>query len=119
MTTPPELAQATVNFAALAQLPISLDMLAGAQAPIVVRSHLQVIPPGSCESDLLNRAIEIVAQQAAASAVNRAEWEDYPEIGEGDWRAVLAAMSQANPFPDRALFDAAYEYLAARATTED
>ncbi len=118
MTTP-DLAQATVDFAALAGLPISFDMLSGAQAPVVVRSHLQIVPPGSCESDLLNRAIEIVAQQAAASAVNRAEWKDYPEIGEGDWHIVLALLAQANPFPDRALFDAAYEYLAARTTMED
>lgn len=59
------------------------------------------------------KAIEIVARQALAEAVEDLAWEDYPEIGEHDWERVLDAAADLAQYPVGYL--AAYELLEARA----
>lgn len=63
-------------------------------------------------------AINVIARDALHRATEDApiaEWDDYPEIGEGDWDDVIAEISRITPAPDKAEFDAAYALLAMRA----
>jgi len=63
------------------------------------------------------RAIRIVAQHAihmaAADGGTCPMWEDYPEIGENDWYAVLEEVDKIAAAPDG--YEAAYALLEARA----
>ena len=34
-------------------------------------------------------AVEVVARMAMFNALDKIEWEDYPDIGEHDWQQVL------------------------------
>jgi len=60
-------------------------------------------------------AVDVVARWAVACLVDDSlEWEDYPDIGEGDFDDVRA---RANVIADCPSFDeyrAAYEFLVAR-----
>ena len=64
-------------------------------------------------------AITVVAREAIHHASSPhggpIEWEDWPDIGEDDWNAILteAARLAASPDPDE--FAAAYELLKMRA----
>ena len=66
-----------------------------------------------------SRAIKIIAQHAIHYACDGAgrppEWEDYPEIGEGDWLKVLAEVGTLTLAPDRNDFTLAHDLLEARA----
>ena len=68
---------------------------------------------------IADRAITTVAEQAIHEATRDGgrvpEWEDYPEIGENDWQAVLDRVDRMTWAPDQAKYDAAYALLAARA----
>jgi len=64
-----------------------------------------------------DRAIKTVAQRAihmaAADGGTCPMWEDYPEIGENDWFAVLEEVDKIAAAPDG--YEAAYAFLTARA----
>jgi hypothetical protein len=63
-----------------------------------------------------DRAIEVVAQQIARSAIrNWPEWGQYPEIGENEWFAVLDHLDRFVPIPDDDEFQRAYALLEKRA----
>jgi hypothetical protein len=61
-----------------------------------------------------SRAIAIIAAHAIHYATFP-EWEDYPEIGEGDWLKVLAEIDTLTLKPALADFNLAYDVLKARA----
>lgn len=63
------------------------------------------------------RAIEVVAQRILwLAARNWPEWEQYPEIGERDWYAVLDHIDRAVPALDNSdEFTRAYALLTKRA----
>jgi len=64
----------------------------------------------------LAEAIDVVARWALATfADDGIDWQDYPEIGEGDFAAVTvqAALIVTRPSVDE--YEAAYDFLAARA----
>lgn len=64
-------------------------------------------------------AIETVARGVLANAVETpVEWENYPEIGEGDWERVLAEVRQLAAHPSATDYDSAYQHLAERAEGE-
>ncbi len=49
----------------------------------------------------LDRAIEIQAQRILwLAARNWPQWEDSPDIGEGDWFAILDRIDRLAPPPD-------------------
>jgi hypothetical protein len=61
-------------------------------------------------------AIRIVAQEIAARAVRQwPQWEDFPEIGEDDWREVLSELDGPHQAPDPDLYLRAYSLLTERA----
>jgi hypothetical protein len=63
-------------------------------------------------------AIEIVAQQVIFSASaddGMVMWENYPEIGEDDWYAVLAQIALLAVPPRRDHYRDAYALLESRA----
>lgn len=66
---------------------------------------------------VLDAAVAIIAQQILARAADTAqhEWENYPEIGEADWDAVLAKVTDLAPFPEPDMYKDAYALLEARA----
>jgi hypothetical protein len=63
----------------------------------------------------LSEAIDIVARGALTKQAREAEWEDYPEIGENDWRAVCDRMDELANGPTGDEFEAAYQFLTERA----
>lgn len=71
--------------------------------------------------DQTREAISTVAHRVAARILATyeadVEWENYPDIGEGDWQRVVQQLSWLAGFVDRSdeEFDAAYEHLAKRA----
>lgn len=68
------------------------------------------------------RAIEIVAQQIISAACDDSaigvEWENYPEIGEDDWHAILVQIELVTTPPASTDYHAAYELLESRAEHE-
>jgi hypothetical protein len=67
----------------------------------------------------LQDALRTVAQHILADkAANALEWEEYPEIGQDDWFALCQTLNDLAPFPPTAVYNAAYEYLEARATPD-
>jgi len=68
--------------------------------------------------DRLAQAIDIMARHAIAYFSERGigdAWEFYPEIGENDWETIQERVIQLAPYPDRATYQAAYDYLTERA----
>lgn len=69
-------------------------------------------------------AIRIVARRVLANAVAvdpiAPEWENYPEIGEDDWAAVLADVRRLAERTDvqGEHYECAYRHLAGRANKE-
>jgi hypothetical protein len=66
----------------------------------------------------IQSAIAIVAEMAVARLILEADsqWENYPEIGEDDWREVEHQMLlRSASAPSDADFNRAYEFLTARA----
>lgn len=69
-------------------------------------------------------AIDTIARHALATHdgyVDMGErWEDYPELGDGDWSRVCAAAAalREDLIPEHDRYDAAYALLAARADKE-
>ena len=74
---------------------------------------------------MLFQATQIVARQALVNAAEDLQWEDYPDIGEGDWKqvqrqALLLAQGQMSSSPiaqnkAEAMYDEAITMLEARA----
>lgn len=65
-----------------------------------------------------DRAIQVVAKRILwLASRDYPEWEQYPEIGEDDWFAVLDHIDQANPplDGDDDEFSRAYALLTERA----
>lgn len=66
-----------------------------------------------------DRAITTVAEHAIHQATRDGgrcpEWEDYPDIGENDWHAVLQKIDRMTEAPERDKYEAAYALLALRA----
>jgi len=63
-------------------------------------------------------AINVIARQvlwAAADDEPLGWWENYPEIGEDDWSAVMNEISDLTPPPAPDVVEAAYELLKMRA----
>ncbi len=58
-------------------------------------------------------AIETAARLVLAEAAKGADSSDYPDIGERDWAAMVAKMTDLAPMPEQ--WREAYELLAARA----
>jgi len=68
--------------------------------------------------DRLAQAIDIAARHAIAYFSEREigdAWGLYPEIGENDWETIQERVIQLAPYPDRATYQAAYDYLTERA----
>lgn len=110
----PSLLDATVNFAAAVGIPLT----------ITLQSRRGVPGPGhqipeTTRVQLLDRAVDLVVRHATATAVTDVEWEDYPEIGEHDWQAVLTRLDRLHPFPPSGQYYAACGFLAARAAVSD
>lgn len=79
-------------------------------------------------TDPTKAAIETVARSVTEQMLGDAGqeisdlWDDYPEIGESDWQAVvwLVIWRARNGKPDEATFREAYEHLKGRAeATQD
>jgi len=67
-------------------------------------------------------AIDIVARHALIHLVEQHmsdDWDLYADIGEFDWEAVVEAARALVVEPSQAAYDAAYEFLAARAETTE
>lgn len=64
------------------------------------------------ETDALHT---VAAQILANAARNSPEWEDYPDIGEHDWFAILDILNAKAPDVPAPSFQAAYALLSARA----
>lgn len=65
-----------------------------------------------------DRAIEVVAKRILwLASRNHPEWEQYPEIGQGDWFAILNHIDNAVPQMDGDSdeFSRAYALLTERA----
>jgi hypothetical protein len=62
-------------------------------------------------------ARRILAQRIIAQAAERAaeDWEEWPELGEYDWDAVVCTIAEMAPWPDPKDVKVAYEMLAERA----
>lgn len=65
----------------------------------------------------LDKALTVIAQQVLAhlSEAAKYEWENYPEVGEFDWDAVLDKVADLASFPDADDYRTAYNLLATRA----
>ena len=67
------------------------------------------------------QAIQVVALQAIHMACvdggGCPQWEDFPEIGEGDWLDVLAEIDRETPA--QPAYFTAYDILEARANNDD
>lgn len=67
-------------------------------------------------------AFKIIAQDVISSAMRRFEedsWENYPDIGEEDWDAIIAmALNMTDP-PTSGEYESAYDFLEARAQKFD
>ncbi len=66
----------------------------------------------------LDEAITIVAEMLLSGVADDAqhEWENYPDIGENDWDAVITKAADLAPLPDADEYRQAYDLLSARAT---
>lgn len=66
------------------------------------------------------RIVRRVVRDAIEIQVAAFEWEDYPEIGESDWERVLdrAEEISSRAAPSNGEYEAAYKFLADRATDE-
>jgi len=66
-----------------------------------------------------DRAITTVAEHAIHAATRDGgvppAWEDYPDIAELDWLAVLQKVDRMTEAPDHDKYEAAYGFLALRA----
>lgn len=60
-----------------------------------------------------DEAVEVIARHILAQAAAEADWEDYPEIGQHDWDAIVRKVDQLAPIPAR--FGEALRILANRA----
>ena len=62
-------------------------------------------------------AIGVIAQHALANRSESVEdyWENYPEIGEQDWEAIVQHADELRGSPDDEDYREAYALLAARA----
>ena len=58
----------------------------------------------------VTEAVDVVARWALSLS-----WEDFPEIGEHDWDAIAARAAAIVDCPSVDEYEAAYEFLAARA----
>lgn len=64
-------------------------------------------------------AIDIIALHALANRAESIEdaWENYPEISEGDWKAVVARADELLTYPSDEEYTDAYVLLTTRAET--
>jgi hypothetical protein len=62
-------------------------------------------------------AVDVIARHILARAAVAAEcdWDEYPEVGETDWNAVLDRVVFLAPYPDEAELTEATAVLEARA----
>ena len=69
--------------------------------------------------DRVKVAIETIARDVLAKGTRGGwlddEWENYPEIGEHDWKAVVETAQRIAGQVDPEQYAAAYEFLAERA----
>jgi hypothetical protein len=75
--------------------------------------------------DRVTEARLIVAKRVISNALDAdypmaPEWSNYPEVGEADWAAVaqFIATHRAHLVPTDEEFEAAYDFLDARADAE-
>ena len=66
----------------------------------------------------LAEAIDVVARWIIAFQALNVEWGDYPEIGEHDWGTVIDRLDELADSPGTDEYEAAYDFLAARADGE-
>jgi len=66
----------------------------------------------------LAEAVDIVARWIIAYQARNVDWSDSPEIGEDDWDTVRDRIAELTEGPAADEFDAAYDYLAARANKD-
>jgi hypothetical protein len=64
-------------------------------------------------------AVRVVARRVVAAAVGGTpvEWRNYPDVGEDDWKAVMAVADRiaAQHDPQGEHYDSAYRLLTQRA----
>lgn len=76
------------------------------------------------ENPVVADAIDVVARKVLHDVQTNPEnfvefWEDYPNIGEDDWERVVDRIVHLAQPVYTASFDAAYEFLGARAAEHD
>jgi len=64
-------------------------------------------------------AIAIIARHAIDPGIQEFRWEDYPDIGEGDWERIVYEADHLVPRPTEAEYREAYALLSARAKVEE
>ncbi|HEY8662472.1 MAG TPA: hypothetical protein VIL68_02540 [Propionibacteriaceae bacterium] len=68
----------------------------------------------------VEEAVNVVARRILADSACNVEWGDYPEIGMSDWDLVIARLDEiASKPPSPIEYEAAYDFLAARADSQD
>lgn len=67
----------------------------------------------------VHMARQIVARQVVADTVSREDdlWGSYPDIGEGDWAAIVLLVDKFAPDQNLDDYVLAYELLEGRAET--
>lgn len=65
----------------------------------------------------VTEAIAIVAQHVLANtaSANDDQWENYAEVGEEDWEAIMQHVTELTVYPDTEQFNAAMALLGSRA----
>ena len=71
------------------------------------------------DNEQVDKAVDVIARRVIARLSDEVaeEWENYPEIGEMDWRAVVdrVAFLSGELNPDHLDFQNAYQLLTDRA----
>ncbi len=71
---------------------------------------------GENPDEVYAQNVRIVACQVIQTALERVDWEDFPDLGEHDWSEVYkTAQELLSPWPLTESYQAAYDWLSTRA----
>ena len=88
----------------------------GFSEELIVNKFLDLVDAQTPEVSAKDRAIEVIAQHIARLSLNFhdnfPEWEDYPDIDESVWDAIMKRVETMITGVDKIDYNAAYDLLS-------